>query len=172
MRFAGSTTKLAILLALTLRSVNIQPFRNTVEEGAARAGWGGSVSGCGARPHSRPIFCEGGEGRGRAALAVPTRQLAGYDAMLESANPYLHVDHVLLFVSTLFIIATLIAYLLKEFVYPSFRRSTLRRPVIPFFVITSKDRYELKYAVQDEQEHLTKVLVLPAHTDDLLLHLF
>src|ERR1700738_1028920 len=90
--------------------------------------------------------------------------------MLESANPYLHVDHVLLLASTIFIIGTLIAYLLKEFVYPSFRRSTLRRPVIPSFVITSKDRYELKYVVLDEQEHLTKVLVLPAHTDNLLLH--
>jgi hypothetical protein len=69
------------------------------------------------------------------------------------------------------IIVSLGAYLVREFICPWIRRIRLRSPVKALFVITSIDRYELKYAIQDEEEHFTRELVLPAHTKDLLLHL-
>jgi len=80
------------------------------------------------------------------------------------------VDHYLLYVSTVFVILTTFAYCLREFVYPSYRRWRLKKPARAYFIITSKDRFDLKYAVQDEHEHRLEVLVLPSHTNDLLLH--
>jgi hypothetical protein len=73
-------------------------------------------------------------------------------------------------IAELVIIFSLLFYLLKEFFGPWYRRFKLKRPVTPFFIITSSDKYTLEYAVQDAHEHWTKVLVLPANTDDLLLH--
>ena len=37
-------------------------------------------------------------------------------------------------------------------------------------MITSSDRHDLRYVVQDDEEHVTKELVLPANTDDLLIY--
>jgi hypothetical protein len=79
-------------------------------------------------------------------------------------------DHSLLIVSTIFIIVTAIAYCIKEFVLPILRNRRLRTPVTAHFVITSMDRFNLGYAIQDDIEHFTKELVLPSHTDDVFLH--
>jgi hypothetical protein len=79
-------------------------------------------------------------------------------------------EHHLHEIAEVVIIFSLLFYLLKEFFGPWYRRLRLKRPVTPFFIITSSDRYRLKYAVQDDREHWIKVLVLPANTDDLLLH--
>jgi hypothetical protein len=81
------------------------------------------------------------------------------------------VDHYLLVVSTVFVILTTVAYCLREFIYPFYRRWRLKEPARAYFIITSKDRFNLQYAVQDEREHRLKILVLPSHTHDLLLHL-
>jgi hypothetical protein len=89
--------------------------------------------------------------------------------MLEQAFDWLTKHH-LHEVADIVIILSLLAYLLREFFGPWYRRVRLKRPVTPFFIITSPDRYTLYYAVQDTREHLTEVLVLPANTDDLLLH--
>jgi hypothetical protein len=89
-------------------------------------------------------------------------------AQLDSQN---QLDHFLLVISTIFIILTLLAYCYREFLQPSVRRLRLKSPVKAYFLITSNDRFKLGYAVQDDQEHATKVLVLPAHTHELLLHL-
>src|SRR2546430_11673778 len=83
-----------------------------------------------------------------------------------------YTDQELLIVSTVFIILTLCAYSLREFIWPFARRVRLRHPVKAFFVITSQDRYDLGYAIQDDEEHFTKVLVLPANSDDLILALY
>lgn len=80
------------------------------------------------------------------------------------------VDHYLLVVSTVFIILTLVAYCLKEFVYPIVRKIRLRYPAKAYFLITSIDRFDLWYAKQDEDEHETEILALPSHTHNLLLH--
>jgi hypothetical protein len=62
-------------------------------------------------------------------------------------------------------------YCLREFVYPFYRRWKLKEPARAYFIITSKDRFDLKYAAQDEREHILETLVLPSHTYDLLLHI-
>jgi hypothetical protein len=82
------------------------------------------------------------------------------------------VTYYLTIISTILITLTLIAYCIREFVWPWLRRHMLKRPIKAWFVITSKDRFDIKYAVQsEEEEHNTKLLVLPAYTDDLLLHI-
>jgi hypothetical protein len=88
-----------------------------------------------------------------------------------NSQTQLELDHYLLIISTIFIILTLAAYCLREFVYPSIRRARLKWPVKSYFVITSNDRFDLRYAVQDDQEHEVKVLVLPSHTHDLFMHI-
>jgi hypothetical protein len=79
-------------------------------------------------------------------------------------------EKLLAIIANIVIIVSLGTYVLKEFIGPGLRKLSLRWPVRAFFVITSLDRFELKYAMQDEEEHFTKELVLPAHTGDLLLH--
>jgi hypothetical protein len=82
------------------------------------------------------------------------------------------VIYYLTIVSTVLITLTLVAYCIREFIWPWLRRRKLKHPIDAWFVITSKDRFDVKYAVQDqEREHNTKLLVLPSHTDDLLLHI-
>jgi hypothetical protein len=81
------------------------------------------------------------------------------------------VDHYLLYVSTVFVILTTAAYCLREFAYPFYRRWRLKHPARAYFIITSKDRFDLEYAEQDQREHKVKCLVLPSHTRNLLLHL-
>jgi len=81
------------------------------------------------------------------------------------------VDRYLLLISTFFVILTLLAYCLREFICPLIRRVKLRHPVRAWFVITSYDRYEVNHAVQDQDEHFTKELVVPAATENLLLPL-
>ena len=63
-------------------------------------------------------------------------------------------------------------YVIKEFISPSLRRHRLeQRAVDASFCITSRDRYLLKYVQQDDMEHETLDLVMPAHTNDLFLHI-
>src|SRR6266536_5695340 len=60
----------------------------------------------------------------------------------------------------------LLAYLLKEFAFPIIRRWRLRTPCDLFFVITSKEKYILTYAIQDEVlEHTTRKLIVPSNSE-------
>jgi hypothetical protein len=81
------------------------------------------------------------------------------------------IDHYLLYVSTVFVILTTAAYCFREFIQPLYRRWRLKEPARSYFIVTSKDRFDLKYAVQDEGEHKLEYLVLPSHTHALLLHI-
>jgi hypothetical protein len=71
-------------------------------------------------------------------------------------------DRHLLIVGTAFVVLTLFAYILKEFISPILHRYRLRKPIELFFLITSVDRHQVSYAIQDEQEHRTKELILPS----------
>jgi hypothetical protein len=65
-----------------------------------------------------------------------------------------------------------VLYFIKEIILPYFRKAILRkRAVDAVWCITSEDKFKLKYAVQDEREHETVDLVVPAHTTDLFLHI-
>jgi hypothetical protein len=67
----------------------------------------------------------------------------------------------------------LLVYIMKEAIVPWFHRRKLHHYSFeqPQWVITSKDRYDLKYAPQDNEEHATIDLILPSHTPDLLIHI-
>src|SRR5689334_3930351 len=81
-------------------------------------------------------------------------------------------DHNLILITALFAGLTVIFYVVKEFVSPAVRNRKLKtRPVDLFFVITSADRYDLGYAIQDEEQHRTLDLVVPANRDDLYLQI-
>jgi hypothetical protein len=62
-------------------------------------------------------------------------------------------ERLLTIIANIVIIISLCAYVLKEFIWPYIRRTLLQSPVKAFFIITSLDRFELKYAIQDENEH-------------------
>jgi hypothetical protein len=81
-----------------------------------------------------------------------------------------HGERLLTIIANVVIIVSLGAYLAREFLSPLTRKLVLRSPVVAHFMITSSDRYDLKYAMQDDNEHFTKELVLPANTEDLLVH--
>jgi hypothetical protein len=69
------------------------------------------------------------------------------------------------------IILSLGFYLLREFIGPSWRRLRLRHPVKARFNIASREQFQdLNYVIQDDKEHNTKLLVLPTHTHNLLIH--
>src|SRR5262249_32817850 len=53
---------------------------------------------------------------------------------------------------------------LREFIQPIVKKYKLRHPMSGVFVITSADRYKIPYAIQDENEHLTKELIVPANS--------
>jgi hypothetical protein len=64
-----------------------------------------------------------------------------------------------------------VLYFAREFIVPYFhRRTLLARAVDASWCITSGDRYQLKYASQDNDEHEVMDLVLPADTPELFLH--
>jgi len=65
-----------------------------------------------------------------------------------------------------------ILYFYKELLKPFFHRSKLKaRAFDVFWVITSRDKYVLKYSDQDDSEHTTVDLAMPSNTDDLFLHI-
>jgi hypothetical protein len=70
-------------------------------------------------------------------------------------------------------VINLLVYIIKEAVVPWFHGRKLLYNAFeqPLWVITSKDRYDLKYAPQDGEEHLTIDLILPSHTPDILIHI-
>lgn len=80
------------------------------------------------------------------------------------------IDRHISIITSLIIAASLLAYIFKEFIYPSIRRWRLKYPVKAHFLITSLDRFELGYVQQDNEEHFTKFLVLPSHTHNLVIH--
>jgi hypothetical protein len=80
------------------------------------------------------------------------------------------VDRLLLILSTTFVILSVVAYWIREFAGPVWRRRRLTSPVKARFLITSRDRYDLRYAMQDDREHETELLVLPSHTHAVLMH--
>jgi hypothetical protein len=67
----------------------------------------------------------------------------------------------------------LLVYIVREAIVPWFHRRKLLHHAFeqPQWVITSKDRYDLKYAPQDNEEHTIIDLILPSHTSDLLIHI-
>ena len=79
-------------------------------------------------------------------------------------------DHTLLVASATFILLTLVAYVIREFIEPKYRDYVLQHPVKPQFVITSSDRYDVGYAPQDYREHFVDELTLPSHTENVFLH--
>jgi|SRR5262245_57001392 len=48
---------------------------------------------------------------------------------------------------------------------PRIRRLRLKRPVKAYFIITSRDRFELAYVEQDDRQHLVRELVVPANSE-------
>ena len=58
-----------------------------------------------------------------------------------------------------------------NFVRPAIRNRTLASPVEPFFVVTSQNRHELGYVIQDHREHYTKDLTAPANTEDIYIQI-
>jgi hypothetical protein len=111
-------------------------------------------------PASAEFKRQASENVGRAVEAL--------SAWINSPHPDL--DRYLLIISTIFIILSLVMYWLREFACPAIRRYRLKWPFKSYFLITSKDRFDLGYAAQDDNEHEIKVLVLPSHTYDLFLH--
>jgi hypothetical protein len=68
--------------------------------------------------------------------------------------------------------AAVVLYLAKEIISPFFHRKKLRhRALDASWGITSKEKYALKYAQQDDREHLVIDLTVPSHTQDLFLHI-
>jgi hypothetical protein len=68
--------------------------------------------------------------------------------------------------------ATVFLYLIREFFLPLARSIRVRfRAVRCLWCITSSDKYVLKYAAQDSDEHELPELVLPSRTEDLFIHI-
>jgi hypothetical protein len=87
-----------------------------------------------------------------------------------SWTKWLSSDHGPLVIGTIFIVFSAGAYVVKEFAWPLLRHFLLQHPVRARVIITSDDRYNVGYAIQNEFEHETKELVLPPHKDGLMLH--
>jgi hypothetical protein len=64
------------------------------------------------------------------------------------------------------IVLSVIVYV--NFVRPFIRRRKLKFPVEAWFVIPSKKHHGCDFAVQDKQEHLTKVAVVPRDSEVIL----
>jgi hypothetical protein len=81
-------------------------------------------------------------------------------------------DHNLILLTMIFAGATVLLYVVKEFVSPFIRRRRLMsRPFDLFFNVTSADRTTLGYVHQDAEQHKTVDLTVPSHTDDLYIQL-
>jgi hypothetical protein len=81
------------------------------------------------------------------------------------------IEHHLHDIADVVIILSLGFYILREFIGPRWRRLKLKYPLKARFNIASRDQIKgLKYVIQDDKEHNSKLLVLPAHTHNLLLH--
>ena len=74
-------------------------------------------------------------------------------------------DRDVLDITAIFAGATLALYIAREIVPPIVRYFRMIRPYKAWFVITSYDRGKVDYAVQDEEEHLTRQLIVPSHRD-------
>jgi hypothetical protein len=90
-------------------------------------------------------------------------------AILDAAPT--NADHGLLVVSTVFIILTLVAYFIREFIQPLARRHLmLKWAVQSDFVIVETEKYKNDFVIQDDDEHLTSELIVPPH-EDVYIHL-
>jgi hypothetical protein len=81
-----------------------------------------------------------------------------------------NTDHILLVVSTIFVIGTVVTYVIREFIQPAIHRLRLRGPVGSHFVVVEIEKYKNDFAIQDDREHLVSELIVPPH-EDVYIHL-
>jgi hypothetical protein len=59
-----------------------------------------------------------------------------------------------------------------NFFRPAIRRMRLKNPVEAYFLIPSKIHHDCSFARQDDQEHLTKVIVVPSNSELMIDFVF
>lgn len=104
--------------------------------------------------------------RRKASIFFPVAAIAAAGVAVMSN------DHLWVMSAAIFAGATFIAYLLTEIVPPVYRYFRRKDPCKVCFVITSFDRGIVDYAIQDDKEHLTQELIVPANHDVYVQILF